>query len=247
LSGKLRIDGSAERVSELIYASVFVSLQGLWKDFMSQLTYLDIYEQGQCVDDLWIALSAIEIGDYADTEVLSGREQRIYKQFENNRRKTEFIGARTVLQQMTRQAGYDVNSFELKKTKQGRPYGITQTDQFKISIAHTDRYVLCGLSRNRMVGVDLEPVGRKIHQRLRKRILTAPEANNGRLRNVETVRIWTIKEAIVKLTGEGLSGLLSEMSIDRTGEELFTAVIGDRHIHVYSWRFKNQWIAVAIH
>ena len=148
---------------------------------MNELTYLDIHNRFFRIDDLWVALSPIEVESSAKADVLSNREQKIYHKFENSSRKREFIGARAVLQNMAAEAGYDVNRFELKKTTQGRPYGVAGTDTLLVSIAHTDRYVLCGLSRMHKIGVDLEPADRKIHKRLRGRILTDLEADNPRL------------------------------------------------------------------
>lgn len=215
---------------------------------MGDLTYLDIKSRGQKVEDLWIALSSLEAGYKSDVEVLSQREKMVYNKFDNHGRKKEFVGARSVLHNMARDAGVDVDTFQLKKTEQGRPYGITGSDSLQVSIAHTAKYVLCGLSRYHTIGVDLEPVDRTIHQRLRDRILTPAEKANSQLGTVETVRLWTIKEAVVKLTGEGLAGLLSEMAIDRVEDQLFTASLdGYRDITIYSWQYYDHWIAVAMY
>lgn len=76
------------------------------------------------------------------------------------------------------------------------------------SISHTKRHAFCVLS-SRPVGIDAEEKDRQIDLRLAKKILSPqelvrfaawPDPRDALL------RLWVLKEAAVKLTGEGLRG-----------------------------------------
>ena len=76
------------------------------------------------------------------------------------------------------------------------------------SISHTKNHVFCALS-TRPVGLDAEEMDREINLRLAEKILSEPE----RIRleavadkRAALLKLWVLKEAAVKLTGEGLRG-----------------------------------------
>ena len=76
------------------------------------------------------------------------------------------------------------------------------------SVSHTKRRVFCALS-DRPVGIDAEELDRDIDPRRADKILSPTE----RLRyeaqpdkRLALLKLWVLKEAAVKLTGEGLRG-----------------------------------------
>ena len=76
------------------------------------------------------------------------------------------------------------------------------------SISHTKKHVFCALSRC-PVGLDAEETDRDVNLRLADRILSAPEKRRydaARDKRAFLLRLWVLKEAAVKLTGEGLQG-----------------------------------------
>jgi 4'-phosphopantetheinyl transferase len=88
----------------------------------------------------------------------------------------------------------------------GKPYFVTGKLHF--SISHTGKHVFCALSE-RPVGLDAEEKDRQINLHLAQKILSEPE----KIRFAEAVdkrsallRLWVLKEAAAKLTGEGLRG-----------------------------------------
>ena len=101
-------------------------------------------------------------------------------------------------------------------TGEGMP-GITVTDRGKpcfvegglhFSISHTKRHVFCVLS-DKPVGIDAEEEDRDIDLRLAEKILSARERSRyeqaGDKRRA-LLKLWVLKEAAAKLTGEGLRG-----------------------------------------
>ena len=95
---------------------------------------------------------------------------------------------------------------EIAVADRGKPYFVNSPWHF--SISHTKNHVFCALSL-RPVGLDAEETDRKVDLRLADRVLSASEKR--RFDEVEDkraclLRLWVLKEAAVKLTGEGLQG-----------------------------------------
>ena len=95
---------------------------------------------------------------------------------------------------------------EIAVAERGKPYFVDSPWHF--SISHTKRHVFCVLS-DRPVGLDAEEADRKIDLRLAEKILS--ESEKPRYEAAENkrdalLRLWVLKEASVKCTGEGLRG-----------------------------------------
>ena len=92
------------------------------------------------------------------------------------------------------------------RTERGKPY--FPDSPYHFSLSHTPRHAVCVLS-DRNVGVDAEETDRRVHPGLAGKILSAPErervdrSDDPRL---ALLRLWVLKEAAAKLTGEGLRG-----------------------------------------
>ena len=90
------------------------------------------------------------------------------------------------------------------------------TGKLHFSISHTKRRVFCVLS-DRPVGVDAEEMDRDIDLRLAEKILSPSE----KIRFAEAtdkretlLRLWVLKEATAKFTGEGLRGYPNHTDLD---------------------------------
>ena len=91
-------------------------------------------------------------------------------------------------------------------TPRGKPY--FEDSLFHFSISHTKNHAFCVLALY-PVGIDAEEKDRKVNLRLADKILSelervrfeaAPDPQSALL------RLWVLKEAAVKLSGEGLRG-----------------------------------------
>lgn len=95
---------------------------------------------------------------------------------------------------------------EIACTPRGKPY-FTDGD-YHFSVSHTPRHAFCALSRT-PVGIDAEEADRDIALRLADKILSPAEhvrfyaADDKR---TALLRLWVLKEAAAKLSGEGLRG-----------------------------------------
>ena len=93
----------------------------------------------------------------------------------------------------------------LKETR-GKPY--FQDSSLHFSISHTKKHAFCVLAPFR-VGIDAEEKDRKVDLRFVQKVLSPAEYDRFEKaadKNAAFLRMWVLKEAAVKLTGEGLRG-----------------------------------------
>ena len=95
---------------------------------------------------------------------------------------------------------------EIRVTDRGKPYFVT--GKWHFSISHTSHHAFCALSE-RPVGIDAEELDRNINLRLADRILSPGERaqfDDAADKRLALLTFWVLKEAAVKLSGEGLRG-----------------------------------------
>ena len=103
---------------------------------------------------------------------------------------------------------------EIAVAERGKPYFVNSPLHF--SISHTKHHVFCALS-DRPVGLDAEEMDRKADLRLAERILSASEKRHfdaAADKQACLLRLWVLKEAAAKLTGEGLRGFPNHTDFD---------------------------------
>lgn len=189
------------------------------------------------------------IGDRTDRlpeEILSEVELNEYNKFQNRRRKDEFLSARGLIKKLVTEIGLDETMFEVHKDRLGQPFGVYQNRSYNLSLAHTGEKVLCGISAGISIGVDMEPAGRIVDERLKSRMLHPEEGEF--LKKESLIRIWTLKEALVKLEGKGLRTNLNQIIIRPENESEFTGKFNnDKSARICSFQYDNYWIAVAFY
>ena len=95
---------------------------------------------------------------------------------------------------------------EIALEERGKPYFVDSPWHF--SISHTKRRVFCALSPV-PIGIDAEETDRDISLRLAEKILSPAEKahfDSAADKRLALLKFWVLKEAAVKLTGEGLKG-----------------------------------------
>ena len=102
----------------------------------------------------------------------------------------------------------------IRTAGRGKPYfpdGI-----WHFSISHTPKHVFCALAQC-PVGIDAEEMDRPVHPELAKKIMSTGEYTrweHSTDRNRAFLRLWVLKEAAAKLTGEGLRGYPNQTDFD---------------------------------
>jgi 4'-phosphopantetheinyl transferase len=174
---------------------------------------------------------------------LNETDKKELDSFTNVLRQQEYVTSRLLLKEMAKQMGINVAAFAVQKDELGRPYGRTNDKQFCVSIAHTDEMVFCGLTRDTSIGVDLEPVDRKVPEKLKQRILHPGE--EVLFSRLETIRIWTIKEAYIKLRGKGLRLNMNKVHLEQDGDHFFVEINNDKRAKICSFQAHSNWLAIA--
>lgn len=122
-------------------------------------------------------------------------------------------------------------------TERGKPYFADGGPHF--SISHTKSHVFCVLS-DYPVGIDAERLDRDIDPRLAQKILSCGELarfEQARDKRLALLRLWVLKEAQAKATGEGLRGYPNKTDFSPDDprvqilEEHLVAVIEMRNDH----------------
>ena len=93
---------------------------------------------------------------------------------------------------------------EIAVTPMGKPSFVAKSAHF--SISHTKTRVFCALS-SQNVAIDAEDMGRKVSERLAKKILSPAEYaqyESAENKAHAVLKFWVLKEAAGKQTGEGL-------------------------------------------
>ena len=112
---------------------------------------------------------------------------------------------RQLLQQLYRDETGE-NCPEIRTASRGKPYFVNAPLHF--SISHTKEHAFCALAPWN-VGIDAEEMDRRVDLRLADKILSVPERmryDAADDKRAALLRLWVLKEAAVKLTGEGLRG-----------------------------------------
>ena len=179
-----------------------------------------------------------------DLQVLGEDEIVEYKAIKSRNRKSEYINTRHLVKGLASKFGYLKSDFKIKKDEMGKPYGENDNEHLYLSIAHSSHYVICGLSDSRDLGVDLEPLNRKVHQGLKSRIFHPDEEDE--IRSLPLIRIWTIKEALVKLHGWGLRTNLNDLLLKKVGDTEFSTIFNnDKSARICSFQHNEHWVSVA--
>ena len=95
---------------------------------------------------------------------------------------------------------------EILIAPRGKPY--FADGQLHFSLSHTRHYVFCALSE-KPVGIDAEEKGRPVHLKLADKILSPKEKQRFAAapdKQAALLRLWVMKEALGKLSGEGING-----------------------------------------
>ena len=98
--------------------------------------------------------------------------------------------------------------------QRGKPY--FEGSSLHFSISHSKNHAFCALS-DRPVGIDAEELDRKISPRLAEKILSQGEKlryDTAKDKHLALLKFWVLKEASVKLTGEGLQGYPNHTDFD---------------------------------
>ncbi|MCW9706407.1 4'-phosphopantetheinyl transferase family protein [Fodinibius salsisoli] len=176
---------------------------------------------------------------------LNEKESSELATFTNDERRREFVTSRLLLKQLADEWDLDTANFVVAKNELGNPFAEVGDDRYEISIAHTKEEVFCGLTRTEPIGVDLEPMNRDVSGRLRTRILHPTEKEEEL--EVSTIQLWTIKEAYIKLRGEGLRLNMNDVYVQSQQDHFLVKLDDDKKAKICSFSYQDNWLSIAFY
>lgn len=176
---------------------------------------------------------------------LNEKESTELATFQNDARRREFVTSRILLKQLAGEWDIEPGDFTVCKNKLGNPFAEVGEDHYEVSIAHTKEEVFCGLTRQEPIGIDMEPMDREVTERLRTRILHPNEKKQGL--DISTLQLWTIKEAYIKLRGEGLRLNMNDVYVQQEQGNFWVKLDNDKKAKICSFHYQNNWLAIAFY
>jgi 4'-phosphopantetheinyl transferase len=191
-------------------------------------------------------------GDLSDGDVraavaqLSPEEQERQARFRLANDRRDFAAAHALLRQaLSEQEPRPPRDWIFVAGGNGKPHvapGLAGRRPLSFNLAHTDGLVACAVTRDADVGIDVERIDRRTDAlALADRYFSPIEiAQLERCpedeRQARFIEIWTLKEAYVKATGDGLSLPLQDFAFvfDGLASFRFVLLAGD---HSETWHF----------
>ncbi|WP_290874132.1 4'-phosphopantetheinyl transferase superfamily protein [Gracilimonas sp.] len=191
-----------------------------------------------------VILGVADISSELPTGILSPSESKEYDSFKNLNRKAEYLSARTLLKFLLSSSEVDEKNVILSREEGGKPFAKLGDEHLHVSFSHSPHKVYCALSKKFDIGVDVEPLKRKIPLKLVNRILSDSEKKKPN--SLNPIQVWTIKEAVVKLLGTGLRTNLNELSIEQNEKsQIYVRFNNEKLIEICSFSQSDHQIALA--
>ncbi len=138
---------------------------------------------------------------------ISAAELRRLSRIGAPRRRQQYLCGRSLLRlTLERWTGQPAESHQLTATKEGKPICV---DGPAVSITHSGDLVACAVTGSGEIGIDLEITDRRRKTSdIARSYFSGEEANWLETQPVDRFyMLWVLKEAHLKATGRGLSGL----------------------------------------
>ena len=129
-----------------------------------------------------------------------------------NGRSGHEVGWQLLQQLYQEETGEELPKIQI--ANRGKPY--FEDSKLHFSISHTKNHAFCVLA-SCPVGIDAEEKDRSINPRLADKILSASERTRFEAaadQRAALLRLWVLKEAAGKLTGEGINGYPNHTDFD---------------------------------
>ena len=118
-------------------------------------------------------------------------------------------------------------------------------NELSVSFSHTRKAISAAMSQNHTVGCDMEFISREVSSSLVKRI-QHPDEENSLYTTISPVRIWTLKEAGLKMIGTGLRKPMNGVRIFQETQHLFVVEFHDgKRAKICSFQHEEHWISIC--
>ncbi|PWN07047.1 4'-phosphopantetheinyl transferase family protein [Rhodohalobacter mucosus] len=139
----------------------------------------------------------------------------------------------------------DVSRIDVYTEKYEKPKAFIGSREVSVSFSHTTDALAAAVSEKYNVGLDMESMGRPVHKRLAERMKHFEESPLLYEQN-EWIRIWTLKEAALKMIGTGLRKPMNSVSIIQMDKYGFSVQFDDgMRAKICSFPNHGHWISIC--
>jgi 4'-phosphopantetheinyl transferase len=166
-------------------------------------------------------LSGVAPGQWGTlAALLDDTERARAARFAFDEDRQSYVAAHALLRlELSHRAGRSPQEWRFAATALGKPFLLDPPRDIRFSLSHTRGMVAVAVAEGVEIGVDVESVDRRAESmKLATRFFAPDEvarlaAVEGAARRDLFFAIWTLKEAVVKATGQGLSRALDSFSV----------------------------------
>lgn len=181
-----------------------------------------------------IYFSVTDISAVVDDEVSILRE-RLEAHFSDKTglKRKDSVCARAFLCSLLKEV-YGMSDFVVLSHENGKPY--IKGSEIHFNLSHSDDIVLCAFGDEK-VGCDVEHI-KAYNEKIAHRFFTEKEQmrlNESCNKALDFTKLWTLKESILKYSGEGMSGGLSSYD--------FSGCLDSESFDLYGCHFESRTYA----
>ncbi len=163
-----------------------------------------------------------------------------------DRDRSESITGTLLLKKMAEEY-MDDRRIDVYTPKNEKPKAYIDGEEVSASFSHTDDAIVAAISTGLNVGIDMEHAARMVKDRLASR-MQAPGESNSLYESHPLIRVWTFKEAALKMIGTGLRKPMNQVAVHRNGEFTFNAQFDDgKKAKICSFSHEDHWISICYH
>lgn len=129
--------------------------------------------------------------------------------------------------------------------KYEKPSATLNGDIVSVSFSHTPKSVGAVVSKEWVVGIDMEFSDRQVNERLAQRMKHADETFKF-YENNPIIKVWTMKEAALKAIGTGLRKPMNSVCLQSVTEHLYSVrFFNGINAEICSFQLMDQWISIC--
>ncbi len=209
--------------------------------------------------EVWHASCADISGDllaHAERNILSGEERERLQRFRQVPDQQLYLTARLLLRTMLAEfSDVPAEEWRFRFNEHGKPASAKGLPQIHFNLSHSGGLALCAVHGGSEVGVDVEPLERRVGPDTAASVLSENEwqmysqTAEGE-KPAAFLRYWVLKEAYLKATGKGLALPLSDFSFhfDHRDRPRLTAACSEtagQDWHFFEFRPRPSFTAAA--
>lgn len=185
------------------------------------------------IDEITTPMTDEQFNDCLSKVSEQRREKVLMYKFAAGREQS--LRAYMLLQQLLKEEYGITEPPIFRELENGKPVIIGHED-IHFNMSHCKYAVACAIS-NKPIGIDIERIQEKVNESLAVYVLNEKELED--ITPEKFTRLWTMKEAVVKLTGRGI-----------TGKEQLRPLLNDYHNGKSPWQivtkdFPKYIVAIA--